>query len=512
MSENYRALIAMLVLALPTLLWLRGPLTWRVLEPKDYKARAVAWLVLTVALFVSPDFWLFILVAAMVLAIASHADSDALGLYFFVLFVAPPFEAVIPGFGGINQFIGIDYLRLLGFVLLLPMAFRAAADPTAAAPFKLPADKYVVGYVALLLVLQFPLASFTHELRSALSLLVDVCLPYYVCSRRLSDPRRLRDALGSFVAACSVMAVIAVFETLKGWLLYSSLPHFLNVRWGYGAYMSREGSLRATVSAGHSIVLGYLLAAGLGMACALKAWFPSTRSWAAVVVLLAAGVMVTFSRGPWVGAAAVALVAISIGPGAAGRVSVAAIAALAALPLLMLTGNAAKILALLPFVGTSEATTVVYRQQLVEVSWNVLMMNPFFGSPYYMADPTMQQLRQGEGIIDMVNSYLGVALASGFVGLALFAGAFMSNLVGLANRLRRHHDKRSDDFAVGRALLATLAGIVLIIGTTSSINAIPVVYWCVVGMCAAYLRSSLVPPSVVAEPSRTRPAFRHART
>lgn len=512
MTENHRALVAILLLAVPTILWLRQPLTWRLVLPGDYKVRATAWLILTTALFVTPDFWLFILAAALVLMVASQADSDALGLYFFILFVAPPFDAVIPGFAGINNFIGIDYLRLLSFGLLLPMAVRSLSDRRMPGLFKLPADKYIVGYVSLLLILQFPLASFTHELRSALSLLIDVCLPYYVCSRRLVDREKLRGAMASFVAACTVMAVLAIFETMKGWLLYSSLPQFLSVRWGYGAYMARESALRATASTGHSIVLGYVLTVGLGLACALKSAFPTARSWGVVMMLLGTGVLVSFSRGPWVGAAAVILLAISIGPGTAGRASLAAIAALVAIPVLMLTGHATKILALLPFVGTAESSTVDYRQQLAEVSWNVLMMNPFFGSPFYMADPTMQQLRQGEGIIDMVNSYLGVAMVSGFVGLTLFAGSFVSSLVQLSIRLRRHVNKLSEDFAVGRALLATLTGIMLIIGTASSINAVPVVYWCVVGMCAAYLRSSSTFPANAANVGQPAPAFQHVRT
>jgi len=58
---------------------------------------------------------------------------------------------------------------------------------------------------------------------------------------------------------------------------------------------------------------------------------------------------------------------------------------------------------------------------------------------------------------------------------------------------------------VGKALLATLVGILLIIATASSINAIPVVYWCVVGMCAAYLRFASVPQQTTAAQAPVRP-------
>ncbi len=499
MTENFRALIAILILSIPVLAYLRKPLTAYAIAPADYTLRASLWLLLTAVLFLSFSFWLFTLIAALVLVTIGRMDSNPLGLYCFLLFVAPPFQASIEGFGGINRFFEVDYLRLLSLVILLPVAAKLLGKPSTVRLFKLPSDKYLLAYLALQLISQAPTTSTTDLLRSVLTNFIDVFLPYYVFSRSLSDARQLRDTLASFAGVCALIAVLAVFEFFKGWLLYSSLPNFLNVHWGYGNYMQRDGALRATVSAGHSIVLGYVLTVGLGLHLALRHAYPSLRSWQAVLLLLAAGIVAALARGPWMGAAVMISIAVALAPNAPARFGKIGFAAVFVIPALMLTPYGPKIISLLPFVGDYDAGSVDYRQQLFTVSMGVLKQNPIFGSPYYMANEAMEQMRQGEGIIDMVNSYLGIALGTGLVGLGLFAGVFVSSLGRMWLHLTRLEDKDSDEHLIGRALLATVVGILTIIATASSINAIPVVYWCMAGACAAYVRwvkveSQLVSP------------------
>lgn len=95
---------------------------------------------------------------------------------------------------------------------------------------------------------------------------------------------------------------------------------------------------------------------------------------------------------------------------------------------------------------------------------------------------------QGEGIIDIVNSYISLALRFGLVGLALFVAFFASVLLSMYKALRAFPDKEDEHRRLGRALLATLLGILMIIFTVSSITVIPVVYWSVGGLCVAYVQ------------------------
>src|SRR5947209_19575554 len=100
------------------------------------------------------------------------------------------------------------------------------------------------------------------------------------------------------------------------------------------------------------------------------------------------------------------------------------------------------------------------------------MMNPILGSPYYLSSPGMEQMRQGEGIIDMVNSYLGVALPTGSVGLFLFLAVFGSSLICLLRQSFDRYAHHDEGRTVARALLAALVGILVTIATASSIGAI----------------------------------------
>jgi O-antigen ligase len=95
-------------------------------------------------------------------------------------------------------------------------------------------------------------------------------------------------------------------------------------------------------------------------------------------------------------------------------------------------------------------------------------------------------MRQGQGIIDIVNSYIQIALETGFVGLGLFVSFFALILLGIYRAMRSIRDKNSEERLLGRALLATLLAILVIIFTVSNIAIIPIVYWSVAGLGVAY--------------------------
>jgi O-antigen ligase len=145
---------------------------------------------------------------------------------------------------------------------------------------------------------------------------------------------------------------------------------------------------------------------------------------------------------------------------------------------------------------------------LLEVSIEVIKQNPLFGAPDVMQLPVMQQLRQGEGIIDIVNSYLGIALDSGLVGLSLFTGVFIAVALGIFKGMRSLPDRNDELYLLGRALLATLLGILVVIGTaSSSIAVIPVIYWSVAGLGVAYARLlALAKAPGAASPAGFQPA------
>lgn len=134
------------------------------------------------------------------------------------------------------------------------------------------------------------------------------------------------------------------------------------------------------------------------------------------------------------------------------------------------------------------------------------MQNPFFGAFDSIYSPAMQELKQGNGMIDLVNTYLGIGLGSGLVGLSLFSGFFITIAVGIFKDMRKLADRNSEFYLLGRVLFSTLIGILVIIFTVSSILAIPVIYWSVAGLGVAYARSLALAKASAKAPETARRA------
>jgi len=177
-----------------------------------------------------------------------------------------------------------------------------------------------------------------------------------------------------------------------------------------------------------------------------------------------------------------------MGQYAARNVTFALAAAAMAIPLLSAIPGGQRIVDLLPFIGETQKGSIDYREQLIENSLEVILQNPLFGAADYLETPQMEKMRQGEGIIDIVNAYLGVALNYGLVGLAFFAGFFAIVTGSVYRAFRREANPDSETAQLGKALFATLIGVLVTIGTTSSITIIPFIYWSLAGLGVAYSR------------------------
>lgn len=168
------------------------------------------------------------------------------------------------------------------------------------------------------------------------------------------------------------------------------------------------------------------------------------------------------------------------------RLAKLAVAGAVAVPMMLALPGGEKILDMLPFFGSVDKGTIEYRERLIDNALIVIAENPWFGSPDYLKTEQMEEMRQGEGIIDIVNTYFGIALNMGIVGLALFLFFFVAVLGKLYRAMRLLPNKELVEYRLGQALLATLVGIMVTIATVSSITFIPVVYWSVAGLGVAY--------------------------
>lgn len=490
MPAHLRALVVILVLSLVVLWLVRGVATERSIDPQDFKRRALAWLGLTLLAFLTHNYWIYAVLSVILLLVCGGRDSNRLCFFFFVLFAVPPFQVEVPGFGVFERLLQVDHVRWLALVVLLPAYWSLRTKPEVTPFGQTTIDKFVLAYMLLWIALQLSATTLTNLFRISLYLFIDFFLPYYVASRALRNLSDYRDALMSFAVAALLMSPVAVFELGRSWLLYSGLETVLGQPyWGMGNYLERDGGiLRASATTGHPIALGYVMCVALGLVTFLRLSTVSGRAWKLLVFGLCVGLVAAMSRGPWVGAAAMAVILLVTGPKVMSKLSQAGIWGLLIGPILLSTEKGQKVLDYLPFVGTVETANVEFRQRLMEVCLGVLANYPFFGALDFMSHPDMEQMRGGDGIIDMVNTYLTVAMMTGGVGLILFLGPFVLSGLGILRALYKLEDKDGELHLLGRALLAALIGIMVSIGTLSAILTVPVVYLSIIGMAAGYLR------------------------
>ncbi|CAM4061954.1 Ligase [Pseudomonas reidholzensis] len=507
MPEHFRALIVIVFLAGVVFAMARTPSTDLIPEA-DFKRRRNLWFLLTFVAFFSHSFWVYAAVAAVIMYLAQRRERNVVALFFILLFMIPPASVQIPGFGVINYLFELNHIRLLALFVLLPAAL-ALSRQSDTLPFgrSLP-DKLLGAAVVLMGLLYLRETTLTDTLRQMLSLYLDVFLPYYVVSRALKTLSDFKDALLAFVLAGFVLSLTAVAEFTRHWLLYNGLLEAMGVDWSMSSYLSRGGSLRASATTGQAIALGYVISVAIGLFLFVQGYVRSTLQRVLGALLLAAGLIVPLSRGPWIGAAVIVVMFIATGRHAVKRLTVLALAGILAMPLLTVVPGGQKVLDLLPFIGNVEKENITYRERLLDNSWIVIKRYPLFGSFDFRNTPEMQSMIQGEGIIDIVNTYVSLALRVGLVGLSLFVGFFVSVMLGIRKAMRTFDDHDNEYRLLGRALFATLLGIMLIIFTVSSITVIPIVYWSVGGLGVAYIqmvRRLRSAPNTVLAPSSLQP-------
>lgn len=455
-------------------------------QNQRFQPRKRLWLFFTLAAFFAQSFWIYALVVGAGLVATRAREPNPASLFYFLLFLMPAASIPIPGFGVVNYLFELNHIRLLSLLLLLPAWLKLRHSAAVPRFGKLGPDKVLAGYLLLLASLMFARSpSMTAALRSVFELFVDVFLPYFVFSRAVRDMRGFRDVISSYVIAAAIIGVVGIFEVTRHWLLYAPVVGVLGLDWGYSGYLGREGMLRASASTGQPIALGFAMVVAMGFYYFLING--KTREGGVFGALLAGGVVAPLSRGPWVGFAAMVLAVVGTGRQAVSKlmklffVTALVFGLLAALP------GGQRIVAFLPFVGSVEMGSVDYRQRLIDNSLIVIGRNPLFGSANFLETPEMQEMMQGQGIIDVTNTYLAIALSYGLSGLFLFVTFFVGIMWAIYRGLKRHRGD-DDERLLGQSLLGVLVAMLTTLATVSSITVIPTIYWSVAGLAVAYVQ------------------------
>lgn len=432
MPINLKALIVVLVLA-AIVFKLAKQTALLFIAEKDFQRRRNVWFVLTVIAFLSPNIWLYAVIAIPFLVLGGRRDSNPSAFYLFLLFTVPPVFATIP-LPGNAKLIDLSNPLLVIVCVLVPAAIAIRrADRGSRIQGSHTAEWWLFAYGVLTSIFYihviapdgtFYQSSVSDFVRRLITFLIGVFVPYYVISRSAQNRRIILDNIASFVLPCLVMAVIGMFESARGWLLYESIP----VNWGladsFTSYFVRGTSLRAMASTPHSLSLGYDLAIAFGLWLSLQSYVKSRRTRYGVTAMLCLGLIVTYSRGPWACMALIYVMFVGLRPGARSALMKSVLTSAAVLAAISLSPFGEKMESLIPFVGGKVGdASIDYRKQLFARGWTIFQEHPILGDQYALAK--MQDLRQGQGIVDLVNGYVSEGLARGALGLTLFVSLIL---------------------------------------------------------------------------------------
>ena len=447
------------------------------------------FIVVTIAGFLVPNFWLMLVVVAVLILILGGKEPIKPALFLLLLCVLPPTPMIVPGFAGINNFLSVSPKLLLAAVILVPCFFnsRQMKKLNGAGGFT---DIAFFLYAGLLFLLSYRDTTFTDGLRQSVTVFMAMVPQYLVFSRWPKSVDDIKVLTAAAVVPIIALSLTAIPEFVLQWHFYASMQSaWLGVY--VEPYALRGGYLRT-----YATILGPI-AFGLMITAAITLSFPLLNSKAkklfarGVTGVQAAALITTFSRGPWIGAVFSIAAYLFAGPKGFSRLIQGGLIGFVAFLLLLPTPIGGTVMSLLPFVGDSASETIDYRQRLLETGIQVMMDNPLFGSENYMESPRMQTLIQGQGIIDIVNSYLRIGLNSGFVGLGLFLSIHGSALLSLWRSMRRTRYVLPELSHLCRAYFASYASVMIIIATTSSVAPISSFYFFLAGLSVAIRRVTI---------------------
>jgi O-antigen ligase len=490
---RFKELIVVLAIA-TTIFYLAKPIALRFIGEEDFSRRRLVWFFLTAVSFLSPNIWLYAIIAIPVIIWITGKDSNPIGLYVLILHVIPPVDVIIPVIGN-NGLFPLNNYRLLTLCLLIPVALRYRKQRGQTPSVFGAMDILLLAFGALEVALYIPPDlphhmvipdSPTNALRRAVLFMLDTYVLYYAVSRTCRTRQMILDVAASFCLASAVMAAIGLFEYARSWLLYVDLARLWGANPNLGFYLTRNGSLRAQVSAGHALALGFLLALASGFWLYLKSRLSSRIQRVGATLLYWGGLLAAYSRGPWLGAVVIYFTFIAARPGALSGFLKGICAALVVAGVIAISPLGDRIREMVPALGGATDFSITYRQKLADRGWQIVMQHPLFGDqfPY----PEMEDLRQGEGIIDIVNTYLGVALNYGLVGLTIFLAFILLAIMKTYSRVRELARSDPDLALFGASLIACIVGTLVMIQSNSFNLGLHRMFYVLAGLATAYAR------------------------
>ena len=329
------------------------------------------------------------------------------------------FLLIFPGYLSFDiPFPGLNYLITYYWWLPLTVWFLMRAPRTDTARWNA-VDTCVILFVFFTILLDFRDVTLTAGLRRGVMTTIYLYLPYWALRRAFRSTEDLDLFMRGYFIIAVVFACFAAISQLRQWDFMAGPGWFSDYR--------TAGLLRIGVTLANGL-LGTLCGTALILMIARRRqWQLSPIQVGIIAFLLIFALLSSGARSAFYGTGLAGFVVLLYRWISFNRFAIA-------LGLLVVaSGGILDYVLRFDTSGLDEIGTFGYRQRMIQASLQKIAEAPIFGDVHFIHSAHFLHLVQGQGIVDIVNVYLQIALEYGLITLAFF---FLAYVFALANAVR----------------------------------------------------------------------------
>ncbi|WP_324375323.1 O-antigen ligase family protein [Sphingomonas sp.] len=262
--------------------------------------------------------------------------------------------------------------------------------------------------------------------RQLIPILLNIVLPYYFLSRALTSWEDVRKFMLALALGGFVLAVVATCEAHLHWLLYKQLEANLHATAQTNAFQQvRGGMIRSPVTFPESTSLGNFLALGGVAMLTMRSAFPTKQKWYFACAVMIVGLIAPNSRGAYFGII-IGYLAFDFYVKKWGPLFVKFAVVTALYTVGLVAASHSQFVAEMMGKGNASRGSTDYRVRLFARGMEEIHKHPMLGTTMKKALDNLEDMRQGQHIIDLVNGYISYGLTLGYMGIIGLAGVFVT--------------------------------------------------------------------------------------